>query len=194
MPKKPKPKPKSNPKAKPPRPARIGDNTLEGRAQPFVKRIENKLSDLESKRGAYMAACKPIHEDIREIYAEAKDKGIPVKALKGLIEYRRLEKKQVAIATDFADLDEKAAYDTLVETLGPLGFAAARAAGYTPKAEEDRDVRPRHMTQPDASATNGKDAPRADEAELARVGRGHDAPAADPPTADAATDAPQTAH
>jgi len=186
-----KPKPsssKSKPSSRKPAPrrasaAKMGDNTLEGRAQPFMRRIEKLMDDLDSERGSYMAKCRPIHEDIREVYAEAKDHGVPVKALKGLIKWRELEKKQAGIATDFADIDEKASYDQLVGALGPLGFAAAVAAGFRRDQgdDEDRDVRPRHMRQPDASA-NGGSGERADEAELARVGRGHDA---EPPPAPA---------
>jgi len=186
-------KSKSEPrKPRGPREAKLGDNTLEGRAQPYLRRIEGKLDDLESERSQYMLACKPIHEDIREIYGEAKENGIPVKALKGLVKYRELEKKQAKIADDFEDIDEAAQYSQLIETLGPLGFAAAQRAGFARNENEaERDVRPRHMTQPGAQADapgNGADAPpRADEAELARVGRGHDpepAPAASPPADD----------
>lgn len=184
-----KPKPKarqtstsSKPKPRP-RVARPGDNSLEGRAQPYLKRIETKLDDLESLRGRYMTACKVVREDIREIYAEGVDHGVAKRALKALVEYRVLERRQAKLANDF-DIDEQAAYVTLVQALGPLGMAAAKAAGFLPDNEqttgngEDRDVRPRHMTQPGAQAD--EPAPRADEAELARVGRGPDAPAEPP--------------
>jgi uncharacterized protein (UPF0335 family) len=193
----------SSSKPKPrPRVVRPGDNTLEGKAKPFLKRIESKLDELESLRGSYMADCKVVREDVREIIGEAKDAGIAVKALKGLVEYRKLERKQDKIAADF-DIDESAAYDQLVEALGPLGAAAARAAGYRGN-DDNRDVRPRHMTQPGASATppssaaeNGSE--RADEAELARLGRGNDPAPAEPPPAEPPADAsdeapPPTAH
>jgi uncharacterized protein (UPF0335 family) len=176
----------SKPRARPgPRAARPGDNTLEGRATPYLKRIENKLDDLDSKRGAYMAACKVVREDIKEIYGEAKDHGVPVKALKGLVEYRTLERKQAKIG-DGLDIDEGAAYEQLVDALGPLGIAAARAAGYRASGgDEEDDPRPRHMRQPDALSDAAETPPaeqqpaqRPDEAELARLGRG------DEPTAE----------
>jgi uncharacterized protein (UPF0335 family) len=193
---KPKPKPKpsskkpssSKPKPTPRRPAaRMGDNTLEGRAQPFMKRIESLIGDLDSERGAYMAKCRPIHEDIREVYAEAKDHGVPVKALKGLVKWRELEKKQAGIATDFADIDEKASYDQLVEALGPLGFAAAVAAGHR-RADNGGDPRPAPKSE---AAAPPAEQPRADESELARVGRGHEPEQAAPPTPG---ETPPTAH
>jgi uncharacterized protein (UPF0335 family) len=165
---------KGKPSAAPKR-ARVGDNTLEGRALPYVKRIERLLDDLDSERGRYMANCRPIHEDVREVYGEAKEHGIPVKALKGLIKWRELEKKQAGIGADFADLDEKASYDQLVEALGPLGFAAAVAAGHRSADEQEQDVRPRHLQQAEHERANGGEHPegeRPDADALAHVGRG----------------------
>lgn len=128
-----KPKPRSDGSSKPksstrPTVARPGANTLEGKAQPYLKRVENLLTDLDSKRGAYMAECKVVREDIKEIYGEAKDHGISVKALKALVEYRVLEKKQAKLAEDF-DIEEQAVYSQLVSALGPArlrGGAARR--------------------------------------------------------------------
>jgi uncharacterized protein (UPF0335 family) len=154
-------------KAKPPQ---IGDNNLEGRAAPFVTRIENLLRDLASERGSYMAKCVPIHEDIREVYGEAKENGIAVKALKGLIKWRSLEKKQAAIGDDFADVDEKAVFDHLVEALGPLGFAAAVAAGYRDEPDDgadDTDLRPPFLQANDDAVEERPDAEA-----LSHVGRG----------------------
>jgi uncharacterized protein (UPF0335 family) len=174
-------KAKPAPSRKPARAARIGDNTLEGRTKPYLKRIEKLLDDLDSERGSYMAKCRPIHEDIREIYGEAKDNGVPIKALKGLVKWRELAKKQAGIGADFEDMDEKASYDQLVEGLGPLGLAAAVAAGYRSN-EDDRDVRPRHLQEAERQrqAENGS-GERPDADALAQVGRGPAAPA-DAPT------------
>jgi len=134
--------------------------------RPFMERIETLHADLESERGKYMAACKTIREDVKVVFQEAKDAGVNVKALRGLIKWRALEKRQEMIEGGLDD-DEAAVYTRLVEMLGPLGMAAASAAGYEDGADNDddqRDLRPRHMTQPDA---------RPDEEHLARVGRGH---------------------
>ena len=108
-------------------------NTIESRAKPYLKRIEQLFADLDSEKGSYMAAAKALREDIRSVFSEAKEAGIQVKALRGLVKWRQLEKKQNAIA-DGLDIDESAAYSQLVEALGPLGQAAADRAGY--KAEE----------------------------------------------------------
>jgi uncharacterized protein (UPF0335 family) len=128
-------------------------NSLEGKAENYLKRIENLLGDLDSKRGSYVAECKEVREDVKEIYVEAKEHGVPVKALKGLVRFRQLEKKQQAIAAGF-DIDESAAYDTLVEQLGELGMAAKRAHEQKQNGapdDDDRDLRPPHLrnTNPD---------------------------------------------
>lgn len=139
-------------------------------ARPFMERIERLHADLESERGKYMAACKVIREDVKVVFQEAKDAGCNVKALRGLIKWRALEKRQDLIESGLDD-DEAAVYVRLIETLGALGLAAASAAGYedgdngdSGDNDDQRDLRPRHMTQPDA---------RPDEEHLARVGRGH---------------------
>src|SRR4029079_14076745 len=106
------------------RPEMLAKNSLEGKAEAYLARIETLLADIDSERGLYMAHCKEFREDISEIYVEAKDNGVPVKALKGIVKYRQLKKKQDAIAATF-DIDEAAAYETIREALGPLGAAAA---------------------------------------------------------------------
>jgi len=136
-------------------------------AQPFLTRIEKLHADLESERGSYMATCRTLRDDIKSIYGEAKNAGVPVRSLKGLVRWRKLERDQASIAADMDDSDESAAYARLVETLGPLGIAAATAAGFGSDDsgggdDDQRDMRPR-FAQND---------PRADEEHLARVGRG----------------------
>ncbi len=112
----------------------LAKNTLEGKTKPFLDRIRNLLGDLESERGSYMAKCKTIREDIKIVYGEAKDAGIPVKALRGLVKYLELEEKQEAIG-DALDNDEAKIFEHLREALGELGAAAADRAGHAPKSE-----------------------------------------------------------
>jgi uncharacterized protein (UPF0335 family) len=107
------------------------------KAETFLKRIERLHADLDSMQGKYMAECKTVRQDIKEIYSEAKAAGIPKNALRGLVEYRRLEAKQQALS-DGLDLDESAALEKMIEDLGdfgelPLGAAAiAKAKEKTP--------------------------------------------------------------
>jgi uncharacterized protein (UPF0335 family) len=110
-------------------------NSIDETAEPFLIRIENLHADLESLRSRYMKDCKAVREDLKAVYVEGKDNGVPVKSLKGLVKWRELERKQEAIAAGLDDIDEAAIYSHLIESLGPLGQAAARSAGYGADAE-----------------------------------------------------------
>jgi len=111
-------------------------NTLEARAAKFLKRIENCNGDLDSMRGEYMADCKHVRAQIKDIYAEAKDAGVSPRALKGLVKHRQLTRKQERIAADMDETDDAAAYAELIDKLGPLGLAAAQAHGYAAGDEQ----------------------------------------------------------
>lgn len=146
----------------------LAKNSVEGKAKPFLERLEVLNAEVESAKGTYMAEAKARREDIKEVYAEAKDAGVPVKALKGLVKKRELQRKADAISAGM-DIDEAAAYETLCEALGDLGKAAAKAAGHKQKQngaedDDDRDLR--------GNAQREADQQRADEANLAAVGRG----------------------
>jgi uncharacterized protein (UPF0335 family) len=96
----------------------------------FLKRIERIYVDLDSAKSSHMAEAKNLRNDIKEIYTEARDAGLDVPALKGLVKYRRLERKQQAIPDAFQDdAATLATYKDLVEQLGDLGRAAAERAG-----------------------------------------------------------------
>lgn len=137
----------------------LAKNSMEGKAEAFLKRIENLNSDGDSAKATYMAECKERREDIKQVYTEAKDAGVPSKALKGLVKRRQLLRKADAIP-DGLDIDEQSAYSQLVDALGELGMAAARAAGHEVDDEDDDgDL----LLQA---------ADRADESALAGVGRG----------------------
>ena len=141
----------------------LAKNSMEGKAEVFLKRIETLIAEGESAKGTYMAECKERRSDIKEVYEEAKDAGIAVTALKGIVKRRAMEKKIAAIA-DGLDIDEASAYASLVEALGPLGVAAAKAAGHDPDGDDARDFR--------GNAQRQADKERADEAALNGVGRG----------------------
>lgn len=141
----------------------LAKNSMEGKAEAFLKRIETLNAEAESEKATYMAECKERREDIKQVYTEAKDAGVPTKALKGLVKRRQLMRKADAIP-DGLDIDEQSAYSTLVEALGELGMAAARAAGHDVDDDDDRDFR--------GNAQRQAEQERADEAALAGVGRG----------------------
>jgi uncharacterized protein (UPF0335 family) len=120
-------------------------NSIEGKAEPFLKRVETLMAEIESERGTYMSLAKSLREDIKNVYVEARDQGVPGKALKGLVRYRELDRKQRAIGAGL-DIDEQSTYEQLVEALGdfassPLGAAtldvAKRKRGRPRKANGD---------------------------------------------------------
>jgi uncharacterized protein (UPF0335 family) len=120
----------------------LAPNSIEGKAAGYLERIENLLAALESERGKYMAACKPIREDIADIYTEAKDQGVAKKALAGLVKYRELEKRQQAIG-DGLDIADQSDYESLVAALGDFGKTElGKAVLETAKAKEQRDAKP----------------------------------------------------
>lgn len=163
--------------------AKMAENTIEGRSKPFIDRIERLVKELESERGAYMAACKPLREDIKEIYGEAKEAGIPAKSLRQTIKYRELERKQKALAEGL-DIDEQATFEQLVAAFGGHvedgGQAAFDLAGTDDAAGgEDEDVRPRFKREEQAPAVKpkGRKKPASPAAEHAQAlaGGGSDA-------------------
>ena len=109
----------------------LASDSLEGKAEKYLQRIEALLGEVETAKGECGQLCKTLHEDVRSIYKEAKENGVPVRVLKGAVKYRQLEMQETAITVDM-EIDEAAFFYTLIERLGPLGMAAARAAGHSP--------------------------------------------------------------
>lgn len=132
-------------------------NSLEGKAEPFLKRIENILKAIESRKGEYMAEVKEYREDIASIYTEAKDKGVSPKALKGLVKYRELERRQQTLG-DGLDISDASDFETLVAALGDFGDSPLGKAALD-KAEQQSNRRGRKGAT--AAPTNGS-APDAD--------------------------------
>lgn len=98
----------------------------------FVDRIANRKDEIKSVMGTAMRECKSIREDIKEIYSEAKDAGVPVAALKAEVKLRELdaEKEKVVAGLEAEDADS---LEMIREALGdyaslPLGRAAVDAA------------------------------------------------------------------
>lgn len=143
-------------------------NDIAKRAQPFLERIERIEEEKESEKGAFMERCKAFGEDIKEIYGEAKQDGITVKALKGIVKRRKLEKKIDAI-DDAMDLDEQAQFAALA-----LAFAGTPFGEHAKKRAEEAAEDARDLRQPGASAADlvHAEEPRPDAEHLARIGRG----------------------
>jgi hypothetical protein len=107
------------------------------------------MDERDSERGEAMARCRQIADSIKEVYGEAKEAGLAVKALKGHVKKRRLEKQIAAIPAEF-DIDESSQYDALC--------AVAEAFADTPMGDHLREQA--EQERPDAE-------------HIARIGRGH---------------------
>lgn len=100
----------------------------------LVGRIEGIKDDIATEKGESMQRCKSMHKDIKDVYKEAKVRGIPPKPLKQAIEARELNRRIEALRTDLADMVDQESYDQIRLCLGdladtPLGSSAlARAA------------------------------------------------------------------
>jgi uncharacterized protein (UPF0335 family) len=134
----------------------LAKNSLEGKAAGYLERHENIEKEIQSLLGKVKQECRELRGDQREICVEVKDAGIPVRSFKGFVKKRRLEKKIDEIPAGF-DIDEAAAYNTLVDALGELGKAAAMAGApkaTDPAADDERDFRPTNLRNTDPDDLN----------------------------------------
>ena len=102
--------------------------TLMSACKTALKAVERKNDKLATLQGEYMAACKAEREDIKDIYATAKDRGVQTRALKMLVKHRairhRMDRDIVGLEEDiraaFQNYDHAAnKWDTT-----PLGAAS----------------------------------------------------------------------
>jgi uncharacterized protein (UPF0335 family) len=120
--------------------------------QNFVATIEESHEQLQSEKGQYMKRCQSIRDDIKLVYDEAKDAGVPKKELKAVIKTRAKQRELDALREDL-EVDERDTYDMLRHALGdladlPLGVAAM-------VADEVAEVRKRRKAKPaDVEAAN----------------------------------------
>lgn len=101
-------------------------------AHSFVSRVENLHGDLATEKSEFMTRCKVIHSDIKEVLTEAKNAGIPKKALKNVIKHRALLNKVEDVRNDLEGEDQDN-FDQLLNALGnfagtDLGAAAVERA------------------------------------------------------------------
>jgi uncharacterized protein (UPF0335 family) len=112
------------------------------KVQEFVGRIENLHNDIASEKGSFMQICKDIHSDINLVFDEAKEAGIPKKALKKVITARALEAKAAAVREALEGEDQDS-FDLLRHALGdladtPLGAAALKPANGRGRRKADK--------------------------------------------------------
>jgi uncharacterized protein (UPF0335 family) len=92
-----------------------------------VAAIEGFKRDLESEKGAYMNRCRGIRDSITAAYDDAKEHGVPKKALRTVIKFRERDRKN---AEDRAALeqDDLNSVEMVEAALGDFGDTPLGAA------------------------------------------------------------------
>ena len=149
----------------------------------FFNLAKGKIEELESLKGSYMANCKEIREELKDIKGRAKDSGIPLKVFNAGLKRIALEVAIKKIPDGLSE-DNVGLYElTLDAVLGdyidtPLGQAAAQAETSAqtstkkgkfgpPKDalnslvaanDDDKDLRPAFLKDKDAEASAANEA------------------------------------
>jgi hypothetical protein len=96
--------------------------------EPFMRKIESFLRDLESERGSYMRRCQGLRSAIEETLDDAKTAGLPKAVMKAAIKTLELQRRINKLR---AKLEEDAAleHDMIIAAVEgmedlPLGIAA----------------------------------------------------------------------
>lgn len=107
---------------------RISPEVLKG----FIGRIENIDKEIASETGSFMSTVRGLRDDKKDVFAEAKDKGIPVKALKAELKLRALDRDKAKVVAGLEE-DDRETLEQIQEALGdlastPLGAFATKSA------------------------------------------------------------------
>lgn len=98
----------------------------------FIGRVENLEEEIASTMGTAMREVKTLRDDIKEVLTEAKDNGIPIRALKAELKLRKLDREKNKVVAGL-EQDDADTLELIQEALGdfassPLGAAALKAA------------------------------------------------------------------
>lgn len=98
----------------------------------YIDRIQNLEDEIASEMGTAMRQCKALRDDIKDIVTEAKDNGIPAKALKAEIKLLSLDRQKAKIVAGLDQEDEQS-LEAIQDALGdfassPLGESVLKAA------------------------------------------------------------------
>lgn len=107
--------------------AKIADKLRE-----YIEEIEEIKDEIDSETGAFMKRVKDKKSEIKNLIADAKNEGIPTKALRAELKLREFDRKKdkVVAGLEESDADE---LEMIRDALGdfaslPLGDAALRRA------------------------------------------------------------------
>ena len=118
--------------------ARAGNNPY---PQRLVKEFVKELEDLEAEKVklhmAYMAKCAKINEQKNDVLDTFKEKGLPKKAMKKVVQIRAAEEKARKMRDDL-ETEEQDQVDLLRQQLGDLQDTELGAAALARMAERQK--------------------------------------------------------
>jgi hypothetical protein len=96
--------------------------------EPFMRKVESFLRDLESERGAYMNRCKGLRSAIEETLDDAKAAGLPKAVMKSAIKTLELQRRINKLRAKLEE-DAQLEHDMIIAAVEgmedlPLGIAA----------------------------------------------------------------------
>jgi uncharacterized protein (UPF0335 family) len=98
----------------------------------MVGKLEGCDADLISEHSSYMNACRQIRQRKKDLYALAKEQGLPQLELKTLVRTRKKDREKLALI-EALEQDQRQVFEMLREALGdfgetPLGASALERA------------------------------------------------------------------
>lgn len=98
----------------------------------YIAACEGYEDDIASEMGSAMARVKKLREQIKETIADAKETGVPMKALKAELKLRKLDRDKNKVVAGL-DQDDRESLDAIQAALGdyastPLGASAMMRA------------------------------------------------------------------
>ena len=113
-------------------PAKPSNGFKQDELKSFLDRIDNLKEEIGSVMGTAMRECKELRSDIKDVFTEAKDRGIPMKALKAEAALRDLDRQKAKVIAGLEQEDEES-LEQIQHALGdfassPLGDAVLKRA------------------------------------------------------------------
>jgi uncharacterized protein (UPF0335 family) len=101
---------------------------MQEKVEPHIRKIESFLVELASEKGAYMARCRALKDEIKNVYEEASADGVSRPAFKEAVQTFGLQRKINAIRHKM-EKDALEVYDEIITAIEglddlPLGQAA----------------------------------------------------------------------
>lgn len=112
--------------------AKPGNGFDAAKLKHYIHEIEEVKDEIDSETGSFMSAIKGKRNSIKDLIADAKNDGIPTKALKAELKLRDLDRDKARVVTGLEE-EEAETLEQIREALGdlaslPLGEAVMKRA------------------------------------------------------------------